>query len=1005
MKKNNLGVKAGLILFFLLPVLLKANTGSKPGSEVSIDSKVEFYAPPTPSVITANGPLTFCIGDSVRLSGNKGGVWSTGDTAASIVVKTSGDYFVTNSDSTGTSTSNHLIVKVDSPPTASILVANDSTTFCAGDSVILSGNIKGVWNTGDTSASIKVKTSGDYFVINANTCDTLTSNHIVVKVNSPKASVISANKATTFCAGDSIIISGNVKGRWSTGDTAASIKVKTSGDYFVINTDSCGSITSNHIIVKVDSLPKASVLVALDTTTFCAGDSVVISGNIKGKWNTGDTTASITVKISGDFFVTNSNTCDTLTSNHIVVKVNPLPVASVITPNKSTLLCRGDSIRLSGNAGGIWNTGDTSGSIWVKTAGDFFVNNSNFCDTVTSNHIVVTIDSVSFASVITANGPTTICIGDSVILSGNSAGKWNTGDTTGSITVKASGDYFARKTNSCDSGISNHIIVTVQLPDTALTITAVGATTFCAGDSVRLSGNKGRIWNTGDTSASIVVKTSGDYYLINSNVCDTIGSNHIIVTVNPLPLAIAGVNDTICQGQSLILGSPAIAGHTYKWTTKNGLNAPGAIANPEVHPLLTTTYILTETITATGCKATHSATITVGTHPSCVIKGNNIICNGQSTTLCAPAGAFSYKWSTGDTSRCITVDSTGNYLVVVTNSFGCSSACSRNVISGQPSGDITGNGFIYKGQSSAFCAPLGFASYLWSTGATTRCITVSTAGTYSVSLTNSNGCTSSSSRVLTVAPEVVCTIIGDSLICKGGLSTLCATDVPGNTYYWNNGQTSRCIQINCEGFYSVLVTNNGLSNMCTLVVKNAPDTLPALDSCFISGNLEPIQGDSSVLCAPARYNSYLWSTGATSRCITIGKSGTYTVTIDNGMGCVYTCSAVVSYIASNRSTVANVVKIQLAAPLDNDHLDLKAYPNPFNGKAFIEFRAPENQAHAVIEVISVAGRKVATIFDQEVTKGLRYRATLDGQDLAEGVYFYKVSLGNRVFNKRLVLVR
>lgn len=932
MKNNIFWVNSGLIMLLLIPILSVLNFGIEEHQPGSGKNTAVFYAP-TPSVITANGPLTFCKGDSVTLSGNVKGKWSTGDTTPSIVVKLSGDYFVTNTDTTGSVNSNHLIVKVDSTPVASVIVALDSTTFCTGDSVILSGNVKGKWNTGDTTVSIKVKTSGDYFVINSNTCDTLTSNHIIVKVNAPLASVITAGSATTMCAGDSVVLSGNVKGRWNTGDTSASIIVKTSGDFFVTNTDSCGSVASNHILVKVDSLPRASVLTASGATTFCAGDSVVLSGNVKGKWSTGDTTASIVVKASGDYFVIHSNTCDTLISNHILVQVNTQPVASVLVALDSTTFCKGDSVILSGNVNGKWSTGDTAASIVVKTSGDYFVVNSNTCDTLTSNHIAVNVNE-PVASVIKAS-----------------------------------------KT-----------------------------TVFCAGDSLVLSGNVKGIWSTGDTSASITVKTSGDYFVTNATSCDTLTSNHIIVTVNPKPLAVVAANDTICQGQSIKLGTPAISGHIYKWTTNNGLNVPTG-ANPEVYPLLTTTYTLTETITATGCTASNTATITVGTLPSCVIKGKNTICNGETTQLCAPAGPYTYRWSTGDTTSCITVDSIGNYAVVVTNAFGCSSACSRNVVSAQTSGVITGKTFIYKGQTSELCAPSGFAAYKWNTGATTRCIIADTSGTYSVSLTNSNGCVSASSTILTVAPEVACEIIGDSLICQGGLSTLCAIDVPGNTYYWNNGQTSRCIEINCQGVYSVTISNNGLSKSCTLVVKNAPDTLPAPDSCFISGNLEPIQGDSSELCATPGYHSYKWNTGATTRCIKIGKSGTYSVKLSIGGSCSDSCSVRVSYIASLKSTLAQVVKVQESTHVANDQMDIKAYPNPFNKQTVVEFLAPENHAHAVIEIINVAGRKVATIFDQEITRGTRYQAILDGHDLAEGVYIYKITMGNRIINKRLVLVR
>jgi len=978
---------------------------------------------PVVSVIAAGGPIVFCVGGSVVLSGNNGGVWSTSATTPSITVTTAGDYFVTTTNSCGSVTSNHIMVTVNSPLTASVIAAAGPTKFCTGQTVVLSGNTNnGIWSNGATTASILVIASGDFFVTNTNSCGSVISNHIIVNVGAlTTPSIITANDAVNFCVGDSVTLSGNINGIWSTGATTASIVVKTSGDYFVSNTDTCGIATSNHIIVKVDLPPTASIIIATDTTSFCPPDSVILSGNVGGVWNTGATTASITVKTSGDFFVTNSNSCATLISNHILVNVSPLPVASVLTSNKSTTICIGDSIILTGNIGGIWNTGATTVSITVKTTGVYFVTNFNFCDTVISNIVPVQVDTLQPASTIIAIGPTFICPGDSVILSGNVGGIWNTGATTSSITVKTSGDFFVTNSNACATLISNHIIVNVALPLPPFTISASGATSFCIGDSVRISGNNGGIWNTGATTSFIIVKTSGDYFAINSNSCDSAISNHILVTVNTLPIVFAGINDTICVGQSLTLGTSFIAGHTYKWITRIGIFVSN-LANPIVSPTGTTTYILNETITASGCKAADTVTVTVGPNPNCMIKGNNIICEGQSTTLCAPSGAFTYLWSTGATTSCITVNSIGNYTVVVTNSLGCSSICGRNVIRGEGPCLITGNGFIYLGQSTEFCAPTGYASYKWSSGETTRCITAKTAGTYAVTVTNARGCISVCSRILTVAPAVYCEIIGDTIICPNSTATLCAVSVSGNSYFWNNGQTSQCIEINCEGTYSVTITNNGASSICIIrvILAVAPTasltsltaaSTASLTSCVITGNLRPNQGDSTTLCAPEGYSTYLWSTGAKSRCIKVGSSGSYVLKVSKAGGCSHTCSALVSYPASRRSTgissgidpVINPGKG--IAVVTKAHFDIKVYPNPFNTSANFEFQTDLMHSHIKLEMTGLTGNKIATIFDSDVEKGIVYKASFDGSRLSEGIYFYRMINGNQIISKKLVLVK
>lgn len=85
--------------------------------------------------------------------------------------------------------------------------------------------------------------------------------------------------------------------------------------------------------------------------------------------------------------------------------------------------------------------------------------------------------------------------------------------------------------------------VDIDMQATASTISASGVTTFCTGGSVTLSGNCGGVWSTGATTASIIVTTSGNYSVSNSNNCGSATSNQIIVTVNPLPVCtITGSN-------------------------------------------------------------------------------------------------------------------------------------------------------------------------------------------------------------------------------------------------------------------------------------------------------------------------------------------------------------------------------------------------------------------------------------------------------------------------------
>lgn len=569
-------------------------------------------------------------------------------------------------------------------PIASVITANGATTICTGGSVVLSGNVGGTWSNGAKTASITVSTAGDYYVNNTNACGLVTSNHIVVKISPAlTASVITANKTTTFCAGGNVILSGNVGGTWSNGAKTSSTTITTSGDYYVTTTNACGSVTSNHIVVTVNPKATASVISASSATTICVGSSVTLTGNVGGTWSNGATTATTTVTTAGDYYVTNTNACGAVTSNHIVVKVNAAVVASVITAAGTTTFCKGGSVILAGNVGGTWSNGATTATTTVTAAGDYYVTNTNACGSITSNHIAVTVNPLAVASVITAATKTALCVGESVVLSGNVGGTWSNGATTASITVSAAGDYFVSNTNTCGSVTSNHIAVTVTPAVVASVITANGSVALCDGNSIVLAGNVGGTWSNGATTATITVATAGNYYVTNTNACGTVTSNHLVVTVSAAPIANTGNNATICVGNSVTLGTTAIAGHTYSWSPATGLSS-ATVSNPVATPTVTTTYTLTETITASGCVAINAVKVTVGGVPTI----STSACIGGSVSFSATATGtdVTYQWRKGTvnlvdggniygaTSATLTIspvtlaDASSNYNVVVTGS-------------------------------------------------------------------------------------------------------------------------------------------------------------------------------------------------------------------------------------------------------------------------------------------------------------------------------------------------
>ncbi len=576
--------------------------------------------------------------------------------------------------------------------------------------------------------------------------------------------------------------------------------------------------------------------------------------------------------------VTNAAGCSSVCSRAVIV--SPLPVCTI---TGAVSICFGQSTQLcvpAGAASYLWSTGGTGNCISVSAAGTYAVTVTSAagCSSVCS--VSVDVNPLPTCSI---TGNPSICAGQSTQLcvpAGAASYLWSNGATTNCITVNTAGTYAVTVTNAdgCSSICSQAVVVT-PLPICTIT----GDLSICTGQSTQLcvpAGAASYLWSNGGTTNCINVNAAGSYTVTVTNAggCSSICS--VIVNASPLPVCTITGNNLICAGQSTQLCVPAGAA-SYLWSN-------GATTNC-ITVSTAGTYAVTVT-NADGCSSICSQAVTIVPPPICTISGNLSICSGQSTLLCVPAGAGSYLWNTGATTNCITVNTAGTYAVTVTNTGGCSSVCSVLVVMPPPPVcTITGDISICQGQSTQLCVPAGAASYLWNTGATTNCITVSTAGLYTVIVTDVNGCSSVCSTTLTVTPLPVCTITGDNFVCAAGQLTEICVPPGAAAYLWSTGETTNCITVSA-GTYSVTVTDeNGCSSVCNKTIAINPTPV-----CTITGDdFICAEGQSTELCVAPGAIAYLWSTGATTNCITINTAGTYSVTVTNAGGCISICSKTV----------------------------------------------------------------------------------------------------------------
>ncbi|MBF4466092.1 T9SS sorting signal type C domain-containing protein [Flavobacterium sp. LC2016-12] len=386
----------------------------------------------------------------------------------------------------------------------------------------------------------------------------------------------------------------------------------------------------------------------------------------------------------------------------------------------------------------------------------------------------------------------------------------------------------------------------------------------------------------------------------------------------------------VCEGTTLtfIAASEGAPGSSLsgQWSIINPLGTTTTYpisANVTISNALVGTYTATLSYSTTYGSTAYSNAKTISaivnpraSTPTITPSGATTFCIGGSVTLTSSAGS-GYLWSTGATTPSIVVTASGNYTVQVTNGSGCQSLASNaTAVTVNPKPAIptiapSGPTTFCVGGSVTLTSSVG-SSYLWSTGATTPSIVVTTAGNYTVQITNASGCQSlaSNATTVTVNPKPATPAItpsGSTTFCEGGSVTL--TSSVGSSYLWSTGATTPNIVVTGSGSYSVQVTNaagcQSLSSIPTAVTVNSKPVAPTITP---SGSTTFCNGDSVTLTSSSG-TSYLWSTGATTPSIVVTTAGDYSVQVTNGSGCQSPPSANTTVTIKPLLPVPNVFNI------------------------------------------------------------------------------------------------
>jgi hypothetical protein len=539
--------------------------------------------------------------------------------------------------------------------------------------------------------------------------------------------------------------------------------------------------------------------VTITGSSFTTTNAVRFNGVLAGFTidNDGQITAIVpTGATSGPITVTNIAGTATSATNFIVGACTP----PTITPSGPTTFCAGGSVVLTATAGAsyLWSTGATTQSITVTASGSYSVTVTDASGCVgTSAPTSVTVNPIPPATITPSS--TSVCAGGSVTLTapaGAATYLWSTGATTQSIVVSPSSTTTYTVTVTSAAGCTNTGSQTITVtPLAPPTITASGPTTFCTGNSVTLSAPSGMAsysWSTGETTQSIVVSTSGSFTVTVVNVAGcSATSAPVVVTVNPTPtVSISGPNFICGSGPVTLDAGAGFA--TYTWSTGE--------TTQTITATISFTTVFTVTVTnAAGCSASATHTVTANAQPSAAITTRATVCPGGSSTASVPlTSGATYAWTiTGGTisggagTNMIAFAPSGTSPVtldVTVTAGSCSASGSTTVnVSSTLTPTISGPFSICAGGRATLDAGAGHATYSWSTGATTQTISVSPTSTtiYSVTVTDSGGCSGSASHTVTVNQPPAATLNAPASVDANSTGNTATVSAGGtSTYNW-----------------------------------------------------------------------------------------------------------------------------------------------------------------------------------------------------------------------------
>lgn len=862
--------------------------------------------------------------------------WSSGGTTQTIGNLAPGTYSVTLTDAKGCQASATGTVTTPPPLNAQISATNPTCQGFTNGSATVTGSggtppLSYLWNTGQTTQLINNLGPGTYTVTITDSKGCFITRNVTLAPLSNLVAGALGTRETCPSANDGFATASPSGGvmpytyAWSNGRTTQVLTNLAPGNYTVTVTDALGCTATATATVQASPVFDFS-LTKTDITTCGAGNGSATVTALTGvppftyKWSNGPVTQGISGLEAGTYTVTVTNGDNCTKTASIIIIEPPLVFVNI---SASNTVCPGiNSGTAAANVSGgtapfafLWNTGGTSQSIANLPAGTYSVTvtDSKGCQATASRvitqapgvQVAITASNIVCGAGNTGNATAVVSSGVAPF-----SYSWNTGSTSATINNLPEGTYTVVVTdaNGCKDTASTFIDV---VDDLVLNLTARPVLCFGesnGGVSANPAGGKAPytyLWSTGATTQDLTNRPAGVYNVTvtDANGCKVSGSA-VVSQPTQLSAGITG-NNNICPGTTTgqVTVTPAGGVQPYQYAWSNGGNT-SSIGN-----LAAGTYTVTVS-DANNCFITRSLTINQAPALNVSIDATEIVCgNGNKGNAKATASGglppYKYEWNTGSSTESVEGLDAGTYTVTATDANGCIATTEveikvindfsltlvpRNVLC---NGGNTGS-VLVNAQGGA--APYTFK---WSNGANTNEIVNLPAGTYTVTVAESNGCQIVESVTITQPSALSATISATDIQCFGSNDGTASVVVAGGTepyaYKWSNGMTTPQINNLAAGSHTLTITD---SNLCEITASTTIREAVELKVTLSSKN---------ILCAGTNTGSanvvasggvspytYAWSNGGTTSTISSLIAGKYKITVTDSKGCTAVDSIVLT---------------------------------------------------------------------------------------------------------------